>query len=315
MNPPHKPARWAWALLWLVPALWSSNYVIARLARGVVSPHGLALGRWSLAVAFMLPFVGATLWRQRAALWREWKELLVLGALGMWICGAWVYLGGQTTTATNIALLYAATPVAIAVASVKLLHEQMSGMQRVAVGFALAGVLFVIARGDVANLLAVRFVAGDAWIVAAALSWTAYSVLLKRWPSALDPAARTAAISAGGVLVLLPFTAIEWAITPPPPLTAAGLGLIVLAALLPGVFSYTAYAYLQRELGAARSALLLYLAPVYGAIGAWFVLGEVPGWYHAVGAALILPSIWLATRAQPAQANKPGARPGSSASA
>ena len=40
----------------------------------------------------------------------------------------------------------------------------------------------------------------------------------------------------------------------------------------------------------------LYLAPVYGALGAWWVLGEVPGWYHAAGAALILPSIWLATR-------------------
>jgi drug/metabolite transporter (DMT)-like permease len=41
---------------------------------------------------------------------------------------------------------------------------------------------------------------------------------------------------------------------------------------------------------------MLYLAPVYGAVGAWFVLGERPGWHHAVGAALILPSIWLATR-------------------
>jgi drug/metabolite transporter (DMT)-like permease len=26
------------------------------------------------------------------------------------------------------------------------------------------------------------------------------------------------------------------------------------------------------------------------------VLGEPPGWYHVAGAALILPSIWLATR-------------------
>jgi drug/metabolite transporter (DMT)-like permease len=38
---------------------------------------------------------------------------------------------------------------------------------------------------------------------------------------------------------------------------------------------------------------------VYGALGAWWVLGEVPHWYHGVGAALILPSIWLATRRMP----------------
>jgi drug/metabolite transporter (DMT)-like permease len=53
---------------------------------------------------------------------------------------------------------------------------------------------------------------------------------------------------------------------------------------------------MQRELGASRTALMLYLAPVYGAAGAWWVLGEVPGWHHAIGGALILPSIWLATR-------------------
>jgi drug/metabolite transporter (DMT)-like permease len=289
--------------LWVLPALWSSNYLIARLAKGVISPHALALGRWSLAFALMLPFVGATLWRQRAHVRKEWRQIVMLGALGMWICGAWVYLGGLTTTATNIALLYAATPVAIAVVSVRLLHEHMSGWQRVGVAFALAGVLFVVIKGDIGNLLAVRFVAGDLWILAAAASWTAYSVLLKRWPSALDPAARTAAISAGGVLVLLPFSFVEWALVPPPPMSMQGLFLIVLAALVPGVLSYTGYAFLQRELGAARSALLLYLAPVYGALAAWVVLGEVPGWYHAVGALLILPSIWLATR--PARAAPP----------
>jgi drug/metabolite transporter (DMT)-like permease len=294
---PGRPAAWATLLLWVVPALWSSNYVIARLAQGVVGPHALALGRWTIALALMLPVVAAVLWRQRAAIAREWPQMLLLGTLGMAICGAWVYIGAATTSATNIALIYAATPVAIAVAGVKLLHERMSTAQRVAVVAALAGVLFVIARGDPRNLLAVRFVPGDAWLLGCAVAWTAYSVLLKRWPSALSPAARLAAIIAGGVLVLLPFTVAEALWWQPPPLSWPALGLMLAGGVMPGVLSYVAYSYLQREIGAARSALLLYLAPVYGALGAWWLLGEVPGWYHAAGAALILPSIWLATRA------------------
>lgn len=296
MNAGAAPARWATLLLWVVPALWSSNYVIARLAQGVVGPHALALGRWSIALALMLPFVGAVLWRQRAAVAREWRQMLVLGTLGMTICGAWVYVGAATTSATNIALIYAATPVAIAVAGVKLLHETMSTAQRVAVAAALAGVLFVIAKGDLGNLLAVRFTPGDGWLLACAVSWTAYSVLLKRWPSTLGPAARLAAIIAGGIVVLLPFTAAEALWWEPPPLSWRALALMLAGGVMPGVLSYVAYSYLQREIGAARSALLLYLAPVYGAVGAWWVLGEVPGWYHVAGAALILPSIWLATR-------------------
>jgi drug/metabolite transporter (DMT)-like permease len=52
-----------------------------------------------------------------------------------------------------------------------------------------------------------------------------------------------------------------------------------------------------RELGVARAGLVMYLAPVYAALSAWLLLGETPRWYHAAGAALILPSIYLATRA------------------
>ncbi len=291
-----RSARLAQVLLWVVPALWSSNYIIARLANGVIAPHALALGRWSFALAFMLPFVARELLKDGAPWRREWRQLLVLGGTGMWICGAWVYLGGQSTTATNIALIYAATPVAIAALSVKLLHERMSMAQRVAVGFALAGVLFIIVKGDIGNLMAVRFTVGDGWIVGAAISWTVYSVMLRLWPSVLSPAARLAAIIMGGIVVLLPFTLAEWASGPALPFTPMAAGLVLLAAVVPGVLSYTAYSYLQRELGASRTALLLYLAPVYGAFNAWLLLGELPGWHHAVGAALILPSIWLATR-------------------
>ena len=168
--------------------------------------------------------------------------------------------------------------------------------QRVGVALALFGVVFIIVKGDLRVLLCLQFVVGDLWIIAAASSWAAYSVLLKRWTSVLTPFTRLAVIIGGGIVVLLPFTFIEWLLVPYPPFTAKAVWLVVLAALLPGVLSYGAYSYLQRELGASRTALLLYLSPVYGAVGAWLLLGEAPGWYHAVGAAFILPSIWLATR-------------------
>jgi drug/metabolite transporter (DMT)-like permease len=283
-------------LLWVVPLLWSSNYLIARLGDGVIAPHLLALGRWSLAALILLPWMGRGLWAKRAVVRREWRQLLVLGFFGMYICGAWVYLAGRSTTSTNIALIYAATPMAIVAASSLLLHERMSRAQWAGVVLALLGLLFVIAKGDLGRLLAVQLVAGDAWITAAAASWTAYSVLLKRWPSALGAGERLVAIIGGGLLVLLPTTLLEAMLMPTPDLGWRAAGLVLVAAVVPGVLSYGAYSYLQRELGASRTAMMLYLAPVYGALLAWAVLGEVPGWYHLVGAAMILPSIWLASR-------------------
>jgi len=289
--------RIAQLLLWVTPALWSSNYIIARTADGVIAPNALTFGRWSLALVLMLPFAGAALVSGFAQWRHEWKQMLVLGALGMWICGAFVYIGARTTSATNIGLIYAATPMAIALAGALLLHERVTLRQRVGMGLALCGVLFVIAKGDASNLLAVRFTVGDGWVLAAAASWVAYTVLLQRWPSALGSTPRLAAIIVGGLLVLLPFTLHEAWVNPGPPLGLKAVGLIVLAALLPSFFSYQAYSFMLRELGVARAGLVMYLSPIYAALAAWALLGEAPRWYHAVGAALILPSIYLATRA------------------
>ena len=289
-------AGWAKVLLFVVPALWSTNYVIARLADGVIGPHALALGRWGLAALLLLPFVWRPLLRDRHLWLREWKQLLLLGTLGMYVCGAWVYQAGKSTSSTNIALIYAVTPVGIAVASAWMLHEPLRRSQQFGIALAFAGALFVVTRGDPMVLLQMRFAAGDFWIMAAAASWIAYSVLLRKWPSALGPAERLVAIMAGGLVLLIPGALVEALWTAEPSVGAAAWGLIVLAAVVPGVASYSAYSYLQRELGAARTALMLYLAPVYGAGFAWWVLDERPGWHHLVGAMLILPSIWLATR-------------------
>ena len=116
---------WARVLLWVVPGLWSTNYLIARASEDVIAPHALAFGRWGLAALLLLPFTARGLLRQREALRQEWKHLVVLGILGMWICGAWMYHGGQRTSATNMALIYAVTPIAIAIVGARLLHERM----------------------------------------------------------------------------------------------------------------------------------------------------------------------------------------------
>jgi drug/metabolite transporter (DMT)-like permease len=49
-------------------------------------------------------------------------------------------------------------------------------------------------------------------------------------------------------------------------------------------------------LGASRVAASLYLGPLYGGLAAWLVLGEAMGWHHLMGATLILPGIYLASR-------------------
>jgi drug/metabolite transporter (DMT)-like permease len=289
-------ARLAGVLLFVAPALWSVNYLVARWAPGVVAPHMLALGRWSVAALLLGLFCWRELLAKRAHIRAEAVHLVVLGALGMWICGAFVYIGARSTTAVNIGLLYAASPVLVALASALWLRERFGALQALGVALALAGVAHILFKGQWAAALRLGVNPGDLWIAVAVLCWTAYSLLLRAWPSAFGALARLTLIACGGVLVLLPFTAWEALAWLPSTLSWRSAGLVAAAALLPGAAAYGAYSFMQRVLGAARVSMVLYLGPLYSAVIGWAVLGERIEVFHAVGALLILPGIWLSTR-------------------
>lgn len=288
--------RLALALLFVAPALWTVNYLIARWAPGVIAPHMLALGRWLIAALLL----GAFCWREivakRARIRAEAWHFVVLGALGMWVCGAFVYIGGRSTSAVNIGLIYAGSPVLIALASAWWLHERFGLRQWLGVALALTGVVHIIIKGQWATLAAVRINGGDAWIAVAMLCWAAYSLLLRAWPSAFGALARLTLIAAGGVIVLVPFTIAEAIWWWPSTLSWQSVGLVLAAALLPGAAAYGAYSHMQRVLGAARVGMVLYFGPLYAAIAAWLVLGESIERFHFVGAVLVLAGIALATR-------------------
>jgi len=288
--------RLATALIFIVPALWSVNYLVARRAPGVIAPHMLALARWAVAVLLLGAFCRSELWAKRALIRAEAGRFVVLGALGMWVCGAFVYIGARSTLAVNIGLLYAAAPVLIALASAVWLRERFARAQALGVCLALAGVLHILFKGDWAAALALGVNAGDLWVATAVLCWTAYSLLLRAWPSAFGALARLTLIACGGVLVLIPFTLWEALYWLPSTLSWQSVGLVLAAALLPGAAAYGAYSFMQRVLGAARVGVVLYLGPLYSAAIGWAVLGEQVQWFHLVGALLILPGIWLSTQ-------------------
>jgi drug/metabolite transporter (DMT)-like permease len=283
-------------LLFVAPALWSVNYLVARWAPGVIAPHALALGRWTVAALLLLLFCHREIAAKRRLVLAEAGHFVVLGALGMWVCGAFVYIGGRTTTAVNIGLLYAVSPVLIALVSALWLRERFGAVQALGVTLALAGVLHVILHGRWGALGEVALNPGDLWIGVAVVCWTAYSLLLRAWPSAFSPLARLTLIAAGGVVVLLPFAVWEALFWLPSEMSLRSASLVLAAALIPGAAAYAAYSFMQRALGAARVSMVLYLGPLYSAAVGWAVLGETVQVFHAVGAALILPGIWLSTR-------------------
>lgn len=292
---PTRDQRLAQVLLFVTPAMFATNMLLARATADFIPPVALAVWRWTGVALLLGLFCWRELWQRRAALRREGWNLLILGFLGMNICGAVVYLGAATTTATNIGLIYSVSPVLILVLSRVLFAEPMSARQGLGTMLALCGMLLIVVKGDPAVLLSLAFTPGDLMILAAAIAWALYGVLLKRWPSALGLNARLAAIAFAGVLTMLPFLAWETATVGPARLDARTLATIAALVLIPGLGAYGTYGYITKHLGPARTGLLLYLSPVYVSVLAWMLLGEAFAAYHWAGAALVLTGLYFAT--------------------
>lgn len=293
---PRRDERVAYALMAAAPVLFASNVLVARAVADTMPPVALAVGRWGLAALLTLPLAARPLWRQRRAVRSELFDLFVLGILGMVICGAVVYIGARTTTATNIGLIFAASPVFMILLARSFYGETMSAAQGIGVLLSLAGVVTIVARGDPGVLLGLTFTTGDLYVVACSLAWAVYTVWIQHRPSALAQAPRFTAIATAGTVALLPWLAVEIATSGPPPLDGFSLGVYLFLAVVPGIGAYQTYAFIQRRLGTSRTALLMYLIPVYNAGLAWALLGERLHAYHVLGTAMVLPGIYLATR-------------------
>jgi len=286
--------RWAAIAIWCVPAMWAFNFMVARMAPGVIEPHGLALGRWVIVTVCLGWWTRHEIWHHRAHIRKDWRRYLVLSVFGMLICGAWVYEGARTTSAMNISLIYATSPVFICLAAVLWLKERMRWRQALGVLLALSGVVHVVVRGQWAALNEVQWVAGDALILLAACSWAAFALLQKHWPSPLSGLARLAVMAFFGCLVVLPVVLWEASLATTPDWTWQAGVMVLVVGVFPGILAYSVYAWGQRLLGASRVSMVLYLGPLWGAVVSWGVLNEALGWHHLLGAMLILPGVALA---------------------
>lgn len=274
--------------------LMSSNVVIGRSAVDMVPPVGLAFWRWCLAGLIVLPFAWNGLRRYGPELWRCRYRVLLLGALGMGVCGASVYIGVQDTTATNAALIYAASPAMILALDALFFAEPVGLRRALGILLAILGVGVIIARGDWAALTAFQFYRGDFLILLAALSWAFYSLLLQRLRIAAPVVPTFVALCFAGALALLPFYVVESLTGRVVVFTPSALQTVGLVALAPSALAFLGYQKSVALLGPARTGLSMYFMPFWSAALAAIFLDESLALFHAAGLALVLAGVALA---------------------
>ncbi|HSQ71387.1 MAG TPA: DMT family transporter, partial [Rubrivivax sp.] len=299
------------ALLTLAPLLWAGNAVVGRLMVGQVPPLTLNLLRWVLTALILLPLGWRALRRpQRIA--RRWGYLALTGLLGVGLFNSLQYLALVTSTPMNVTLVACSMPVWMLAVGTLFFGVHPTRRQLLGAAVGLAGVLWVIGRGSLHTLLAVRLVSGDLYMLAAVIGWSFYSWLLAQPPAHMRGSERPTAEEgwnwAGFLLVQTLFglaaaglfsageqlagaAPIRWSVGVLAALTYVSLGASVVA--------YRCWGIGVAQGGPALAAFFNNLTPLFAAVLSALVLGEPPQAYHALAFALIVGGIAVSTPRRP----------------
>ena len=274
----------------------ASNLVVARGGVEYVPPISLAFWRWTLVFLILLPFTYVYLKKNFKIIKKEYKKLFFLGATGCGVCGAFPFLAGQTTTVTNMGIIYTSSPIFIILISSIFFYEKINFIKIIGLISCLIGVFTIIIKGDFFLLINLNFTIGDLWMLAAAIGWALYSIYLFYWKTKLEIFQRFTLIAFFGAISLLPFYITEEIFFEKTVFNIEFFMWIIFAAISPGIIAFTLYTIAQKKLGASLTGFTLYVFTIYGAIYGYILFEENLENYHLIGTVLVFIGVYLAKK-------------------
>ncbi|MDT9690316.1 DMT family transporter [Streptomyces sp. P9(2023)] len=270
--------------------VWSGSFVASRALHDSVPPVQAAFWRWIVAILAVAPFAVRETWRQRALIRRHLGFVALAALLGVTVYNTLVNQAGLTTSAGNMGMIMAASPVLMAgyerLGGGRLGARRVTGML-----IACAGVLLLVGEGA----LPTRLAAGDLWMLAAAVSFASYSALLKRRPAELGGLAFLFTTFVLGALMLLPAYGVSLAAQGGFEPTAGTAGPLLYVGVFSSALAFFAWNKAIALIGAARAGVVYYLQPVCVALLSYALLGEQLGLLGGACMALILGGVALAS--------------------
>lgn len=280
----------------LAAAFWAGNALVARATADTIPPVALAFWRWLTPMIYLMPLTWQVWRRYRPVIRAHWGRIAGLSLFSITTYNTLLYLAAQYTTAVNITLVSASMPLITVALSALLLGSLPTKFQGAGALLAVTGVVTILTRSDWQVLRGLSFNPGDLIMLASIVSWSIYSVLLKRWPVPIPAFPLLCLLITFGTPFIAPFYLWELSMKGGFELTTTTLSALAYVGVLPSVAAYFLWNRGVERIGPANAALFFYLIPVFAALIAVPVLGESIRGYHLAGAGLILLGLFLASR-------------------
>jgi drug/metabolite transporter (DMT)-like permease len=222
----------------------------------------------------------------------KWGQAALIGMLNTTGVMGCAYYSMRWITSGESAILTFVSPLLVILLSALLTGARYSVKQWIGAAIGLAGVVatfgtgFDVSPGTFVGLLGALFFASA-------------TLLTKRWGEGFDSFVLAGyQMLAGGIGLF-----VLSAVSEHPHLTVNGttIGVLLWLVLISSIGQFSIWFYLLQKSDPARTSAFLFLAPFFGVLGGWVLIGEPLHWYVGAGGALICLGIFLVNwRTRPA---------------
>ncbi len=290
---------WTFSLLVVSQILFGCYQIMGRLIDGAVPPIGLSFWRWIIATLVVLPFTIKYLRQFGPIVLKEWRIYLGSAFCLIVLGNTTIYIALNYTTAINGAIVSSVQP-AITFALSWLLYRELVTKGQIAGAFiAIAGVFFIVSRGDISTLINLKPNPGDLWMIVSVFGFAMYAVLMRKLPSDVPAILTLNTIQVLGIILLLPFYAWETIYDRPMAFNQVTIYAVLWAGIIVAVAALGLWNYTNRKLGANKASGTVHLRLVAITIMAIVILGERLEIFHFIAFGIIMLGVYAITKTKP----------------
>lgn len=251
-------------------SIWGGMYVVSKVVLDVIPPFALLALRLILGALVLGIFIALRKGVQFTR--KQFRDSFLVGIVGYGISLGFQFVGTKLSTASNGALVTSATPAFVLLFAPFLLNERSTPRKILALVISSLGVLAVIDPRN-ADFSSSLFM-GNLSLIAAALTWALYSVLVRRVTQNADLLISSMIMLTAGIPSSLLFGFFEIDQLGIGAITPGIVGGILFLGVISTALAMFLWNFAFAELPAAVASLTFFAQPVVGTLLGWFFLGE-----------------------------------------
>jgi drug/metabolite transporter (DMT)-like permease len=268
-------------LVVLATSLMGSSFAVGKIGLSYISPLLLVGIRFTMAGLIMALLVRN---KRLPASFQDWTKLFIVGLFQTTGVMGCIFLSMRTIPSGETSILTFVNPLLVVILGTGFLglKYRMSQWLGVLVGF--VGVFVTLG-------FHLQLTTGTWLGLGSALSWSIATVMVKKWGSQFDTWVMTAyQMLFGGLLLLLLSVVME---SPHYVINATSLWVVLYLAIMGSIVQFATWYYLLSRGDPGKTSAFLFLAPFFGVLSGWLILGEEIHRYVYLGGLCIFIGIFL----------------------